>query len=270
MGALTLLVVGILSAAEPPAPAPLPDLAGLARLDAPGAVAGAAPVADAQGALYVVDLAAESAAVFVLPAGPRTVRELSVEPTAVTADAWRTARLRLTWQGDDPAGAGVDLPLGLMFGQGPKPVQAGADRPVGVEGSSWVNRLPMPYRNQALLQVDTARPLVGRIRLRTTPGVGRDAGFLRATSGREQPGGTGRGHVVGILAEPGVRGGITFDGGPVEALSSDESAAWRTVGPRAFRESWAWERSEGDRKPSRPAVVFWYAERPGPSSARAK
>ena len=67
------------------------------------------------------------------------------------------------------ADAGVDLPLGYAFG-----AVEGADAYqsllVGQRAGAWYNRFPMPYRRQAILRIDTSRPLKGTIVVRTTRG----------------------------------------------------------------------------------------------------
>lgn len=182
----------------------LTDLADLARLgvaDRPREI-GTRPVRDAEPALFVVEAAAHSRQAFLLPGGPRTLRELVVEPTPATVEAWRSARLRLVWESDDPdAGAAVDLPLGLLFGRFAPDAGLNATLLADSAGPVWVCRFPMPYRAQALLDMATERPLEGRIRLRTTAGVAPGAGYFRAASwsGPAQFSDTGRGHLAGVL-----------------------------------------------------------------------
>jgi len=159
-------------------------------------------VRDAEPALFVVEAAARSRQAFLLPGGPRTLRELIVEPTLATAEAWRSARLRLIWESDDPdAGPGVDLPLGLLFGRFAPDAGLGATLLADSAGLAWVCRFPMPYRAQALLDVATDRPLAGRIRLRATAGVAPGAGYFRAASwsGPARFSDPGRGHLAGVL-----------------------------------------------------------------------
>ena len=182
----------------------LTDLAGLARIGVPNGQReiGTRPVRDAEPALFLVEAAAHSRQAFLLPGGPRTLRELVVEPTPATAEAWRTARLRLVWESDDPdAGPGVDLPLGLLFGRFAPEAGLCATLLADSWGPAWVCRFPMPYHAQALLDVATDRPLEGRIRLRTTAGVAPAAGYFRAASwsGPAPFSDTGRGHLAGVL-----------------------------------------------------------------------
>ncbi len=129
---------------------------------------------------FEVESAARASLVYVLPAGPRTIGALELIPSAATADAWPTARIRLSWETDDPdpALAALDLPIGLAFGRlaGLPPVESMA---VGSKGNAWVNRFSMPYRTRALLTIDTDRPLDGTIRIRSTRGIDADAGYLR-------------------------------------------------------------------------------------------
>ena len=294
------LALGFLVAAQTQAPASgrLPDFAPLARLDAPGLRTDALKtVADAEPARYVVAAAARSTVVYELPAGARTVREIAVEPARGTAEAWRNARLRLTWESDEPADAGVDLPLGLMFGRATAKVGIGPSLFVSGEGPAWSTRLPMPYRTQARLQIDTDRPLAGRIVVKTTRGVDPDAGYLRAASWGA--GGTlkdsGRGRIVGamVVKETAAAGRsshvglLTVDGRSPEpfcetvgllsaaiadpdrvsvAVTGREPASaaflWRGADPIRYEHSFSV--GPGD---AAPAVVFWYSERPGPGGA---
>ena len=164
---------------------------------------------DMEPAVFAVEGEARSMQRLLFPAGPRTIRSLEVVPTPATADAWRSVRLRLIWDGEDPAAAGVDLPLGLAFGQA---AGAGPYRSVmtGKGEAGWYNRFPMPYRRQALLQIDTERPIRGTIRIRSTAGVDADAGYFHAAA-RKAPAESGvpfewlndrgRGHYVGAFWE---------------------------------------------------------------------
>jgi Protein of unknown function (DUF2961) len=216
MPVLALALGWLLLASADPQPAPpgkpppagraaeLADLADLARIGVPAGQrdAGAKSVRDAEPAEYLFEAAARSRQVYLLPGGPRTLRELVIEPTAATAEAWRSARLRLTWETDDPdAGAGVDLPLGLLFGRFAPGAGLGTTLLTGPDGAAWVCRFPMPYRTQGLLEVDTEKPLEGRIRLRSTAGVALRAGYFRAASwpGPARLADTGRGHIAGLL-----------------------------------------------------------------------
>lgn len=209
---------------------------------------GAAGVRDAESAVFKVAGEARSTHVFLLPDGPRTVRSFEVRPEAGTDEAWRSARLRLTWDGESPGEAGIDLTLGLAFGQGAGTgSESGPTRSVLVgpseDGEGWSNRFPMPYRRQALLQIDAERPLKGTIRLRTVSGVEEGAGYFRAeerearvlaTGGDFEWGDErGRGHYVGafLIAGPitgattGSRGGVRFflDGrSPLALMGLDE------------------------------------------------
>jgi hypothetical protein len=145
---------------------------------------------------------------FILPAGPRTIRSLDVVADPRTADAWRSARIRLIWEGDDPAGAGVDVPLGFLFAQveGVNPHQSLL---AGQREQRWWNRFPMPYRRQALIQVDAEEPVKGLIRVRTVAGVDPGAGYFRAVyraapvnlseAGFDWLQAQGRGHLVGLF-----------------------------------------------------------------------
>jgi hypothetical protein len=252
MPLLPLALVGMLMA---PPRGEWTDLAGLARLRSGALAAGAGRAPAAPGptlpepelAEYAVESAARGTLVFLLPSGPRTVRALEVEPAPGTAEAWRQARLRLTWDGDYPAGAGVEQPLGLAFGRVSAGAGLGATRLVGEEGGAWVNRFPMPYRSQALLQIDTERPLAGRLRARTTRGAVPDAGFFRAAmwpAGTARPPapprGSGRGHLAGLLVvseggplpeRPTLIGTLVLDGRPVGPLASAAGLPLDVKGP---------------------------------------
>ena len=125
-----------------------------------------------------------------------------------TEDAWRTARLRLAWDHDDAAEAGVDLPLGLAFGlvEGAAPYQSLL---VGQRTGTWYNRFPMPYRRLAIVRIDTPKPLKGTMVVRTTRGVADDAGYFRAAFRESVPTRpkedfawlkeSGHGHFAGVL-----------------------------------------------------------------------
>lgn len=212
------------------------DLADLARLAPRGRPA---PVGATEPAEYAVESAARGTLVFLLPPGPRIVRALEVLPDPATAGAWRNARLRMTWEDDDPDPrlAGLDLPLGLAFGraEGLPPAESVA---VGTTGRSWVNRFPMPYRNLALLVIDAEQPLRGRIVVRSTRGVAADAGYFRGAvraSGSlasrataDRIGETGRGRLAGVflVTEVGIGSDrhaetprFVVDGRPVDPLA---------------------------------------------------
>jgi hypothetical protein len=172
---------------------------------------------------YNVDGVARSIHRFLLPAGPRTIRALEIEAEPGTGDAWRAARLRLTWEHQGRA-PGVDLPVGLAFATlpGVAPCQTLL---MGQTGSSWTNRFPMPYRDQAFLQIDSETAIRGRIRVRGVRGVAADAAYFRATY-REFGGAgarpavafegvelSGRGHYAGtLIAVPGAAGVVTRPG----------------------------------------------------------
>jgi hypothetical protein len=136
-------------------------------------------VVGAEKAEYTVDAIEHTSITFELPDGPRTIRSLELVPAADTADAWRSARLRLLWERDEPAEAGVDLPIGFAFGQafGSEPYRSLV---VGQTDRTWYLRFPMPYRRQALLQLDTERPIRGKLRVLSVPGAEAAAGYFRA------------------------------------------------------------------------------------------
>jgi hypothetical protein len=159
-------------------------------------------------ARYELEGLGHSAHLFALRAGPATVRSIELIPAAGTEDDWRKARLRMAWDSDETDAAEVDLPLGYMFGtlDGTDPY---ASLLLGQKSGVWYNRFPMPYRRQAILRVDTDRPLKGTFRVRTTPGVARDVGSFRAAYRESIPTLTGedfgwlkeqgRGHFAGVL-----------------------------------------------------------------------
>jgi hypothetical protein len=172
-------------------------------------------VRDAEGAVYNVEALGRSSLTFALPDGPRTLRSLEIVPTPETAEAWRGARLRLVWDSEDPAVAGFDLPLGCAFAQADRAepyrsILAGRDE------RGWYLHAPMPYRRRALLQIDSPRPIQGRIRLMSVAGIDRQAGYFRAAYVASSPmrpfdGNTcwsdrGRGHYVGIVLTTKGRG----------------------------------------------------------------
>jgi hypothetical protein len=165
-------------------------------------------LAEADVARYEVEGLAHSSHKYALPAGPATVRSLELFPAAGTKDAWREARLRLVWDDDEGAGTGVDLPLGFAFGlvEGVRPWQSLL---LGQRANSWYNRFPMAYRRQAIVRIDTARPLRGTLQVRTVPGTAADAGYFRAALRQACPARAkadvewlkenGRGHFAGVL-----------------------------------------------------------------------
>jgi hypothetical protein len=263
MSVLPLALVGLslaLPAGPPTAPArPSPtagewaDLAGLPRLAVEGEGPQAAALSttpDLETAEYAVEGASRSSQTFLLPPGPRTVRLLEAEPAAGTAEAWRLARLRLCWERDDPSDepADVDLPFALAFGRVSANSGIGATRLVGERGGSWVNRFPMPYRARALLQIDTERPLEGRVRVRTTRGADPAAGYFRASGRAIGPGSaparpglsaTGRGHLAGVLVvsergplsgAPDTPGRLVLDGRDLGPLATAVDLPWPETG----------------------------------------
>jgi hypothetical protein len=128
---------------------------------------------------YTINAIKRTSLTFELPDGPRTIRSFEVVPTQDTADAWRSARLRLLWERDEPSEAGVDLPLGFAFGQafGSQPYRSLL---IGQTERTWYIRFPMPYRHQALVRLDTERPIRGILRVLSTPGADLGAGYFRA------------------------------------------------------------------------------------------
>jgi hypothetical protein len=279
---------------------------------------------------YVADGAARSTQRFLLPAGPRTIRSLEIEPVPGTSDAWRDARLKLLWEQDDCV-AGVDMPLGFAFARLPG-AEPGSSLLMGSTGPVWINRFPMPYRRQAFLQIDSEAAIRGTIRVRSVPGVTADAGYLRVSYCEgdlarsrsaskpiegfppvELP---GRGHYAGtFIAVRGQTAGahrlenadrfadhvrfvvpalgvmLTIEGAPTQPAAWDASPAhglflgpwdstpgrsvgyrWHLADPIPFVRPIEATIAPGNRTrftaDSRVAVaVFWYSERPGPSSS---
>lgn len=263
-------------------PGPAPDQ----RPTAPGS----------EPAEYAVAAAARSTQVFLLPPGPRTVRALEVVPTPATADAWRAARLRLTWEDDDPDPdrAGVDLPLGPAFGRAGGLPPTASDL-VSADGPVWVIRFPMPYRTRALLRIDSGAPLSGRIRLRSDPGVGPRVAYFRGAlwspgTGADPVGDESSGSVAGLFPAAGspdavarlVAGGrLVIDGRPAasvaDALSPRDPAPAPAGAPRGFpAEPIPFERSfsvrsAGPAEGGAAAVVLWYSDRPAaPGRSRGR
>jgi hypothetical protein len=262
MPVLPLALLGFsLALPEPPAAPAVAggpnDLAALARLGAGGVrVEGLAnpDLAGTETAEYLIESAARSTLTYLLPAGPRTVRALMLEPSGETAEAWRLARLRMTWESDDTAvPAGVDLPLGLAFGRVSAGEGLGWTLLTADARRAWVTWLPMPYRTEALLRIDTERPLKGRLRVWTSRGVDRDAGFFRAASwaaGPGRPGAlireNGRGHLAGMLVvneagplpdpdRPEVLGNVEVDGKPRVPLAKAAGLPLRARSEGGFR-----------------------------------
>jgi hypothetical protein len=135
---------------------------------------------------YKVQAHANSARQYALRAGPATIRSIQLFPQGDTEAAWAEARMRIIWDDDDANGAGVDLPLGLFFG---RIDGAGSYRSLllGQQRSGWYNRFPMPYRRQAIVRIDSAKPLAGTLLVRTIPEAPADAGCFRAGSREAMP-----------------------------------------------------------------------------------
>ena len=165
-------------------------------------------LAGADFARYEIEGLSNSAHLYTLRAGPATVRSLEILPAPGTEDAWRAARLRMVWDHDEAGDAGVDLPLGLAFGV------VDAERPyqsllLGQKAGRWFSRFPMPYHRQAIVRIDTPKPLKGTMVVRTTRGVAPDAGYFHAALREAVPTRpkedftwlqeTGRGHFAGVL-----------------------------------------------------------------------
>ena len=165
-------------------------------------------LADAEAARYEVDGVGNSSHQYVLRPGPATIRSIALIPATGTEEAWKSARLRMVWDQDDPANASVDLPMGLAFGQvdGASPYQSLL---VGQREGTWYNRFPMPYHRQAIIQVDTDRPIKGTIQVVTVRGIAPDAGIFHCVQRQSLPTRNGedfhwlrdegRGHFAGVL-----------------------------------------------------------------------
>ena len=168
---------------------PGPEDHGRARREPPGS--GPSPATTTRrpswpvptSAKYEVEGLGNSAHQYALRAGPATVRSLEILP----APGRKThgGPPGCGWSGTTtrPRDAGVDLPLGLAFGvvEGATPYQSLL---VGQKAGTWYNRFPMPYHRQAILRIDTRKPLKGTIVVRTTRGVAADAGYFRAAFAR--------------------------------------------------------------------------------------
>jgi hypothetical protein len=287
----TTLALGCLVLASEPA-------GGLRQLALRPGVTAEVPAATPERAMYPAEAAARSTQVFLLPPGPRTVTVLQVEPAPGTADAWRSARLRLSFETDDPdpSLASLDLPLGLAFGRvaGFEPVHSEATG--DGRADRWSLRLPMPYRARALVRVDSDAPVAGRVRIESTAGTDPGAGYLRgAEFSLGPPGETadvradGWAHLAGVLvlvdapsAEAGLR--LKVDDGAEESLAGPSgrpgpSAAgqmgpslvsrWLTGRPIGFNQRLVLSLSGADGArgpgPTGRVAAFWYSERPGPA-----
>ena len=107
----------VTSFTEQPGPEARAELARAAALWAQPGDYESRELAGADVAHYEVEGLASSTHQYALRAGPATIRSLEIIPAAGTEDAWRAARLRMVWDHDEAANAGVDLPLGLAFGR---------------------------------------------------------------------------------------------------------------------------------------------------------
>ncbi len=238
---LLSLALGWLAPAAGPGPSGTPDdLARVARFDAPAGHSLARSSSASETAGYAVEAAGRAEISYVLPVGPRTISALEIEPTPASADAWRSARLRLTWEDDNPwtPDAAVDLPVGLAFGRAGGALPSVDSVAIGTLGGAWVNRFPMPYRTRALLRISTDRPIEGRIQVRSTRGVAPDAGYFQGTEiavGRRgvstaaaaaaSISATGRGQLAGLFSviegpAPGGPGRLVVDGKAGGTLSA--------------------------------------------------
>jgi hypothetical protein len=147
----------------------VPLFVGIGLLGTPGLQVSPAE-GEAIQARYEVDLLGKSRVIFALPPGPRTIQAFRWVPAPNSSDTWKSARLRLVWDGDEPELAGVDVPLGHF-------VRTDDERP-----APFVNRRAMPYRRHGRLVLDAEGPVRGSLRLETVPGATTldDRGYLRA------------------------------------------------------------------------------------------
>lgn len=188
---------------------------------------------------YPVDAERRATQVFELPAGPRTIRSFEILATPQTAEAWRSARLRLIWDGDSVAQAGVDAPAGFFYVQTERAMMPHASLIVSHREQRWSSRFPMPYQRGAKLQIDSDEPISGKIRVRTLPGVDPSAGYFRARfhtlrgavpeRGYELVAEQGRGHFVGlfVLAEGSRANASPLDGSSLNFTLDGASSARR-------------------------------------------
>src|SRR5208283_3473233 len=106
----------VTSFTEQPGPEARAELARAAALWSQPGEYESRELASADVAHYDVEGLASSTHQYALRAGPATIRSFEIIPAAGTEDAWRAARLRMVWDHDEAADAGVDLPLGQAFG----------------------------------------------------------------------------------------------------------------------------------------------------------
>ena len=150
----------------------------ITALMAPAILALAPATGEVVHARYAIDLDGRSEAIFALPKGPRTIRLFRWEPELGTPpDVWRSARLRLVWDGIDPEEAAVDLPLGAFV-----------TAPKGRRGGPFINRRAMPYRRSGRIVIEAIGPVRGTFRVDAfAGGVGnRGAAYLHAAPGDVQ------------------------------------------------------------------------------------
>ena len=147
----------------------------ITTLLAPAILALAPSPGEAVHARYAIDLDGRSEAIFALPKGPRTIRHFRWEPEPGTpSEVWRSARLRLVWDGDDPEEAAVDLPLGAFV-----------TPPEGDREGAFINRRAMPYRRSGRIVIEADGPVRGTFRVVADAGGigGRGAEYLYAAPG---------------------------------------------------------------------------------------
>ena len=169
---------------------------------------------------YTVDGTELSTRLFALPAGPRTIRSFDVIIDPKTVDNWRTARLRIVWEGSDPANAAIDLPMSQFFAL-PERGLTYRSLLTGENEHIWSNRFPMPYLRGAAVMIDAKGRIKGAVRVRTLRDRAGGAGYLCAASRTTRDGAlewevdVGRGHFAGMF--------VTASGRGERALSLAES-----------------------------------------------
>ncbi|MGC8642758.1 MAG: DUF2961 domain-containing protein [Isosphaeraceae bacterium] len=193
---------------DQPGPDVARELAHAAELWSHPADLEAREFAGASVAAYDIEGLSQSTHEYGLRAGPATIRALELTPAKGTEEAWKATRLRIAWDTDNSQDSAVDLPLGHAFGwvEGSNDYQSLI---LGRHLGRWYNRFPMPYRRQAIVRLDTEKPLKGTLRVWTTRGVHADDGYVHAalrqavpTRSKEEFGWLkeeGHGHFAGVL-----------------------------------------------------------------------
>lgn len=193
---------------EQPGPDVARELAHAAALWSHPADLEARELAGAYVASYEIEGLGHSTHEYGLRPGPATIRALELTPARGTEEAWKAARLRIAWDTDNSEDAAVDLPLGHAMGwaDGAHEYQSLL---LGQHEGHWYNRFPMPYRRQAIVRIDSEKPLKGTMRVWTTQGISAYAGFFHAAFRQAVPTRSqvdfgwlneeGHGHYAGVL-----------------------------------------------------------------------